>query len=368
MRGDRVGGEATTQSIQDLLLDPRNPRIPPADHLRTQDELLLLLARDYSLLEIGESIAQNNFFQEEPLAGAFDGREEPPYTVVEGNRRLAALKLLTSELARDLLRAERQAQASEWDQLAEAAPEILEVPVVMYAQRDELLTFMGYRHITGVRPWRPLAKARFTHALIEEEGMDFRDAAQTIGSKPAYVRQAYLAHRVYLQAKVAGIDVTNLEGAYSVFARGLQNTQLRRFIGITSVLDRSMEPNELREPVPAESIDKLGELISWISGDEHHAAVTQDSRQVDELGLVVAVEEACALLRRTRDLSQALTLTSAPEQRVIEGLQVALESLSGALRDITPLTATAQVSDMVSRLVVLSEEVRRAVDDAAEAE
>lgn len=366
MRGDHVGGTPTTQLIQDLLLDPKNPRIPPADHARTQDELLLLLARDYSLIEIGESIAQNGFFQEEPLAGAYDGREAPPYTVVEGNRRLAALKLLTSADARELLRVEHQSQAAEWDRLS-SEPSLSEVPVVMYAQRDELLTFMGYRHITGVRPWRPLAKARFTHALIEDERMDFRDAAQTIGSKPAYVRQSYVAHRVYLQAKDAGINVMNLEGAYSVFTRALQNTQLRRFIGITPTLDRSSEPTELRDPVPVETIDRLRELVSWLSGDDHHVAVTQDSRQVDDLGQVVAVDEACALLRRTRDLSQALTLTSAPEQRLIEGLRVATESISGALRDVTPQTATSQVRDIVDRLTVLTDELRRAVDDAAEA-
>lgn len=363
-----MSGEPTRQQVKDLQLDPKNPRIPPAERERSQDELLLLLAKDYSLVEIGESIVENGFFEEEPLAGAYEGRAVPPYVVVEGNRRLAALILLCSPRARDLLRDARAGQAADWDRLAEVAAPIVEIPVVMYPKRDELLAFMGYRHITGVKPWRPLAKARFTHSLINEEGMDFVEAAQTIGSKRGYVRQAYVAHRVYLQARDSGVELDKLEGAYSVFTRALQNTQLRRFVGISVALDRSLDPAELAYPVPASSIEALKELVSWISGDADNPAVITDSRQVDELGLVVGADEACALLRRTRDLGQALALTSAPEKRVLEGLQVSLESLEGVLRDIAPQTATDQVARLARRILASAETLLRAVDDAAAAE
>src|SRR5689334_14894941 len=79
-------------ALSDLSLDPLNPRLPDGMERASQPELLAVLAEDYHLQDLGRSLADNGYFAEEPLVVVPSKRDT--WTVVEGNRRLAALKLL----------------------------------------------------------------------------------------------------------------------------------------------------------------------------------------------------------------------------------------------------------------------------------
>src|SRR5947209_6782336 len=76
----------------ELQFDARNPRFASEDEAEaSQVELLEILWRDFAVDEVALSIAANGFFQYEPL---FVSREEGRLIVIEGNRRLAAVRLL----------------------------------------------------------------------------------------------------------------------------------------------------------------------------------------------------------------------------------------------------------------------------------
>jgi hypothetical protein len=361
-------GEPTRCRVEDLLLDAENPRIAPSASPRSQQELVELLATDYSLLEIGRSIADNGFFEEEPLAAVSQGSSDPPYTVIEGNRRLASLKLLADDALRRTLAPRLRAEMAEWRALAASmTTPVLDVPVVMYQQREQLLTFMGFRHITGVQPWDPLAKARFVNSLIEDYGMDFRTAALRIGSKPAHVKRSYLGYRTYLQAGAAGIDTSSVENAYGVFTRAMYSAPLKAHVGITSTREGTENPAKLKQPVPAKMMSELGELVSWVAGTQTQPAVINDSRQITELGNVVASPDALGLLRATRDLARSAELTSGPQRRVIAGLERALGVIESVRRDVAPGLANAEVLGLASRVEEAAGELRRAVEHAASA-
>src|SRR4051812_17983333 len=77
-------------AVGDLLLDHRNPRLALVEDA-TQVDLLKALYEDESLDELVGSFIENGYFEEEPLVVV---EEEEGYVVVEGNRRLATLKLL----------------------------------------------------------------------------------------------------------------------------------------------------------------------------------------------------------------------------------------------------------------------------------
>ena len=78
-------------SIDDLLLDPQNPRLPVEVQEGSPDELLKYIASHYEPLEIGRSIARHGYFPSEPIIVV---EEDGEHVVVEGNRRIAALLLL----------------------------------------------------------------------------------------------------------------------------------------------------------------------------------------------------------------------------------------------------------------------------------
>jgi len=342
-------GKTERLSPDELLLDPANPRLPEDACTDSQKDLLLALARDYSLLDVGRSIAENGYFEEEPLAAVPANEDPPQYTVVEGNRRLAALKLLTDGHLRDLIRDSLGASMKEWDALSESERigEIEDVPVVLYGDREDLLTFMGYRHITGVQEWDPLAKARFVNSLIEDYRMDFLAAARRIGSNTPSVRQVYLAYRVYRQARDQGVDVSMVEDSYGVFTRSMSSAPLKAHIGIAPATQNTQNPAELAKPVPADRADELSELVSWVAGDSSTSAVITDSRQITELGRVAATEEALEHLRDTRDLGSAHELTDGAAERVIKSLLQARKKLESALRDIDPAGVTPGIEEAV---------------------
>jgi hypothetical protein len=122
--------------VGSLLLDPENPRLPDELDTSDQQELLRYFLSNYQPDEIAESMAENGYFSEEPLLVVPDG---DAFVVVEGNRRLAALKLLTSPADRDALRT-----PTRWRDLAEVAQDkdLDQAPVVRYAARDELLDYL----------------------------------------------------------------------------------------------------------------------------------------------------------------------------------------------------------------------------------
>src|SRR5688572_9572129 len=90
----KLQGELGIKNIDELFLDPENPRLPEELHGASQDRLLKYLWDTAVLEELGRSFANNGFFAHEPLIVVKDKKKKNHYTVVEGNRRLAALMIL----------------------------------------------------------------------------------------------------------------------------------------------------------------------------------------------------------------------------------------------------------------------------------
>jgi hypothetical protein len=296
-------------AVGSLLLDPENPRLPDELDAGDQQELLRYFLSNYQPDEIAESMAENGYFSEEPLLVVPSG---DAFVVVEGNRRLAALKLLTSAADREALRT-----PTRWRDLAEAAQDkgLDQVPVVRYAARDELLDYLGFRHVSGIVPWTPEAKARFVSSLVLRHGYTFRDAARAIGSRSDAIRRQVLAYATLQQTKQAGFDVRPAERLFGFFYRSLQSPGVRRHMHVP-------DPGDLTEgmtsPVAPGSEPAVAEVISWLFGNEaeHQKPVIRESRQVDALGHVLLSTEATDILRETRDLDLALDVAGGDPERM----------------------------------------------------
>src|SRR5687767_7153431 len=119
-----VRREVVWRGLDDLLLDKKNPRLPDGYERSDQGELLHLLAEDYSLIDLGKSIAANGYFSEEPLVTVKQTKQEK-WVVVEGNRRLAALLLV-----QDPERAPKHLR-EEWRAISDSAKfDVAEVPTL----------------------------------------------------------------------------------------------------------------------------------------------------------------------------------------------------------------------------------------------
>lgn len=329
-------------AVSRLLLDAMNYRFPEEMHEANQSELLQILERDFELRTIAESLTDNGYFVEEPLI-AIPGPSDQ-LIVVEGNRRLAALKLIVQPELRNL-----SPNPEYWEILAGGLKhDISEVPVILYENREELTTHIGFRHIAGILKWNPLSKARFINSIIERKGKesDFAKVAREISSTKPVTRDNYISYRIFLQARDDfEIDTSKLEKTFSIFFRALSDPRLTDFIG----LNKDKTPIELKEPISKKKADALEELIGFIHGTDQIEAVITDSRQLSKLGEILDNKDAYNHLKRLRNFDQAYQLSGGEERRLIDNLTKASVYLDYALPDALRHKKSLKVAQWVKR-------------------
>lgn len=289
-----------------LRLDPENPRLRRDGDWGSKPEHQFLkeFIQRYNLMELAQSIADKGFTPRyaEALLVVENPSETDTYVVIEGNRRLATLKLLTDEDCRK----NAGITGSEWQELAYKAQRWeldARVPVIVYPDRKSLSDYLGFRHITGPRPWRPEAKARFVAKLLSD-GESIDEIVRRIGSTRRTVRRLAEAHAIYSQAIDAEISVDAVEAGFGVFYNALDGKGVRDFLG----LGLQAEIKELPvSPIPEDHKDELIQLIGLLYGDksEDLDRVINESRQLKKLDQVLANERARANLLRDRDLDRA---------------------------------------------------------------
>ncbi len=351
--------------LSDVLLDASNPRLPrdvAADDL-SQDELLRLMARHYHLAELAQSIADKGFAprQAEALLAIADPDHPGKFTVVEGNRRLATLKLLSDPRARRVA----GVRENEWESLASAATEfeLSTVPVIVYPDREALNTYLGFRHITGPKQWRPEAKARFiAHLLRGNE--EIGSVARRIGSNHRTVRRLAEAHAVYSQALAANISVDGIEQGFGVFYNALSEPGIRTFLGLSPQKDINSLPVD---PVAEQNLDRLSDLVSLLFGDSDQQvqSVIAESRELRKLGSVLVNDTACANLMRDRNLDRAWRLGGGGRQEFI-ALLIDLRARLGEVSGQSVIYSTdSDIVDHVATIYQVAKDMakRYGVDD-----
>ena len=290
--------------LASLCFDPENPRLSRGVEWAAAPSIRILeeLFRRYNLKELGQSIADKGFSPRhaEALLVIEDERTEGKYVVIEGNRRLATLQLLDSASLRRAMKA-----GSEWDELSESASHIDygSVPVIIYPGREELDGYLGFRHITGPKQWRPEAKARFIARLLAG-GDSVSEVVRRIGSNHRTVRRYAEAHAVFEQASESGFAVDVVESAYGVFYNALAEDGVRGFLGLNPQANIDSLPEN---PVSEGRLARLEELIEFIYGDDSKGLerVIRESRELSKLSAVLKDDTALTNLRRDRNLDQA---------------------------------------------------------------
>ena len=339
-----VRREIEYKRISELLLDNKNPRLPENAANMSQAELLELMERDFDLLPIGKSLADNGFFVEEPLI-VIPKEGQKKFIVIEGNRRLAALRLLVEVETR-----QRSHFKLAWDELAKNSKPLTRIPVIVHANRDDLTSILGFRHISGIRKWDPRSKARYIHDLIEKRGprANFEEIARELGSRPASIRDNYVAYRAYVQASEKfGIDTSELEENFSVFYRALGNMNIQTYIGLNK---KPELPAKLRYPISDKKAESLKDVIEFVHGtSEKPTPIINDSRQLTKLGAVLVSPEALKTLRIGRNLDEAYALTGGEEKSLIETLSVAGYYLDQALKYAHRYKGKEEVAKYVQR-------------------
>ena len=184
--------------ISDLKLDLFNPRLPKSKQGKDEKSVIEFMLLEAATLELMLAIAENDFFAGELLLVVEDENEKGKYIVIEGNRRLTAVKLLHNlELT-----SVKKIATKEIVDNAKFKP--TELPCLVFEDKSKILKYLGFRHITGIKSWRLLEKARYLFELRYSDdfkNLSFleasREIAKMIGSTSAYVKRLLISFELY---------------------------------------------------------------------------------------------------------------------------------------------------------------------------
>jgi len=299
--------------IGNLLLDEKNPRLP-SSRGRKQRDMLLYIARKTSITEIMSAIAENNYFPGEPLVVL--PTNDDKYVVVEGNRRLTALMLLQDP---SLYPKNRRVQ--EIAETADFRPN--SIPCVIFESRDEVVNYLGYRHITGVKQWEPLSKARYIgdyfRVLMKQHTESrevYREVAQAIGSRGPYIKRQLDALAVYniLEEneffKIEGLDEENI--SFSLLSTAL---------GYESILTLISDGPDIYAKPESIIHDNVKHLCSWLyEPNEQGETILGESRNIQRLAMIAADTNAIKRLIEGDSLDKAYSVTKGISDEFTETL------------------------------------------------
>lgn len=328
----------------DLLhLDSQNPRLPEEAQGKSEEELLKVLYKEFFLDELADSMAENGYFDEEPLVAVprklpnnledadpnsnefreYISRDNTEFVVVEGNRRFATVKLLLSLELREKFRIKH------WPSLSEqVADDLAILPVIVYLRRSEVIPYLGVRHIVGIQKWDAYAKARYLVQLVES-GLSIRDVKAQFGDKRDSVTPSYVGYRLLEQVENEfGFDTRQAKRDFSLLLLAIGQGKIKRFLG----LPRKLSEVSPDEPVGVERLENLRSLVSWIFGDGKKTPVIHESRDITNyLSHIVESPTAVSYLESTRDLMGAYDRSAGEENMLLKYLGDANSKLEKAL-------------------------------------
>jgi transposase-like protein len=334
--------------LAELHFDPDNPRLGRENTKKDlRESKILELMKDWMLEELALSFLESGFWPQEALIVIKQTVGGKPFlVVVEGNRRLAALKLLKAAF-------DGKATSKKWEELIshrKAPPRLFEdIPYILADSRKDIVAFLGFRHVTGIKEWNPAEKAEYIAKLVEDDKMSYEEVCRKIGSKSSTVRQHYISYRLLLQMEdQENIDLKAVEKKFSVLYLSLRSEGVQTYLDI----DILAEPEKALKPVPQARLKALAKFALWLFGDETHDPVVKESRYVDQFGKALLNADAVSYLERTDkpSLEVAWRIAGGDEGETIEFVQKAADAAEQALSQAHLHKKSAKLQSAIRRL------------------
>lgn len=258
--------------------------------------------------------------------------------MIEGNRRLTAVKLLRNP---ELIPSRRRlAETAAEAQIR--APEKL--PVIIHKTREEVLPYLGSRHIAGVRQWESIAKAKYIYQLFEKLTNStapvedrYRQIAKKIGSRKDFIQRnldAYAVYKVIERNEFYNIpDLSEESINFSVLSTAIAYPRIGSFVGATKfdIKEGTFESNypiSFPENLKPEEIE---ELTRWSFEKLPDGTVRLgESRNLKLLAHIVVTPKALNAFRAGAEIGHAYRLTIGVDEEFTSLLHQILNSLRQA--------------------------------------
>jgi len=361
-------GEPKEVDVEILHFDTNNPRFTPDKRPDedTDQAIIAKLASTADLSELVQSIATSGYINIEPLIVVV---RDSRLIVLEGNRRLAAIKCLRNP---DYARLSKISIPAFDEKVKKTLESIL---VYRVAQEEDARELIGFKHINGPQAWDAYAKAQYAGRWLDsQDGLDkpltLLDIANRMGDKHATIHRMVTALYVLRQAEEQEVycvdDRQKRAFSFSHLYTGLSYEEFTNYLGMERPV-RAQDPS--RTPVPKKYFDKLRQLLVWLYGsklDDIQPVIKSQNPDLGILRTVLASRTATRELEERGDLDAAVVTATPKDVRFSKHLfdanaelQKALETLDGF--DPATQSELQEVATSAHRRANL---IRQAVDSA----
>ncbi|MCE7041726.1 ParB N-terminal domain-containing protein [Dyadobacter sp. CY312] len=355
-------------ATKDLSFDYQNPRIAEfgITTKTTEQEIIQILWNVMGVEEIVLSIRASGFFEHEPLLAV---KEDGRLIIIEGNRRLAAVKCILNREIADYIGINK-------NQLS-VSPEIKDsleyLPVILVEERKDAWKFIGFKHINGPAKWGSYAKAQYISQIKNEYDIPLEEIASQIGDTHKTVQKLYQGLQVIEQAEQLGkfnrTDISANRLYFSHLYTGLTYEGFKDYLGIKDISE------DTKNPVPEDKWDHLEELLTWLFGSrkkEVDAVILSQNPDLRRLDAVIRNKEATYALRDGVPLIQAYELSQPKNETFEQSLLEAKRALQKAQsfqtegfdgKDVAMLKLAATVAKMADELYDTMEKKWKSLQD-----
>jgi transposase-like protein len=332
--------ESKHVNVKDLLFDPHNPRLP-GEFNGNEKEIFRFLVDEIGVDDLLNSMASSGIIEGDPII-AKPAEAAGKFYVIEGNRRLAALKLLNGEKIGD-----GQSEPSIPAISPETTDLLKQVTIQVGWEDEKLEAYLGYKHVTATREWPPEAKARF---VLERSKGDFSTEslsrfAKRLGTTLPTLRRWLVAYQTLKQAeKVGKFDPAKAfnKRYFGTFYTLLGSQEVQKFLALNT--------EQLTEtPVPDNHIEELGEFVSWTIGTKKTPPFV-NSRSQQKLDAVLASPSGLQHFRNKKNLDAALLYTEYNSGEITEKLLSAAYTIEECLTKIFDVKEDPKVVSAIETL------------------
>lgn len=317
----------TPVPVSKLLFDPANPRFGGGSGSYTlsniekqQERIQRILEGDpHYALRLVESFKENGFIRYEPLVVRQVGGK---YVVIEGNRRLAAVRYIIANKDGSFSR--------------ELRAGLKKIPVLVFHEAEDeshvqdMRVFLGVRHLFGFKDWPAESKAIFLDEQIKS-GEDLERTVDELGIKKSAIRRYLVPYRVTRKAKQHLKGISDQE--FWILGEALTRSAIPEYIEL------EVNPDTLE--VEGYNLQKLRKLIDFLYGELTENGTRNfltrkvtDTRDSSKLARVLSDTRAAAKLERGASLEEAVLEVQTPSEN-LKRLRKQLGELAVIIRSIT---------------------------------
>lgn len=310
--------------IELLQFDLENPRLQTGIDISvtTEEEVISALVDISAIDELITSICANTYLNLEPLIVIGDS-DNGPFKVLEGNRRLAAIKLICDPTLASTLRIKVPRTISK-----AVLASIEKVLVYRVPCKEEARAFIGFKHINGPQRWDAYAKARYVtdwykasngHTGIDEIASKMGDNNNTLR---AYIYSILMLEQVEKERIWSIKERTNAgRFAFSHLYTAIGRKEFQEYLGLT---DGWSDTPSLK-PIKKTKLGNFGEVLGYIYGtksEDRLALVKSQNPDLKDVGLAIVHPEARMVLWNRGSLDDARDAIKEPSQAFHDALIV----------------------------------------------